>query len=103
MNLVEIENEIAGLEQGETTWASIQRLSWLYTVRDHLGDARPGPVLQSAHTVDVMPDFDSEFGHCVCGVDVRALMGILSEHMDVVKILYPKEYQAVLDRIAEIP
>ena len=59
--------------------------------------------MPETHTVDVMPEYDSEFGRCACGVDVRALMGILSEHMDVVKILYPKEYQAVLDRIAEIP
>ena len=100
MNLVEIENEIRGLEQGETTWANIQKLSWLYTVRDHINKEETMP---DTHTVDVMPEYDSEFGHCACGVDVRALMGILSEHMDVVKILYPKEYQAVLDRIAEIP
>ena len=34
---------------------------------------------------------------------IDGLMQILSEHMEVIKLLYPKEYQAVLQRIREIP
>ena len=35
IDLKEIEEEIRCLEDGETSYANIQKLSWLYTVRDH--------------------------------------------------------------------
>lgn len=106
MNIEEIKNEISKLEQDETNWTNIQRLSWLYIVYDHLTD-HPQVALPALYEVknvaDVMPNYDGEFGKAVSGVDIEKLMNILSEHMDVVKVLYPKEYQAVIDRITEIP
>lgn len=51
----------------------------------------------------VMPAFSGEFGEAVSGVTISDLMSILSEHMAVIKILHPKEYNAVLARIREIP
>ena len=35
INLKEIDEEIKALEQGETTYENIQKLAWLYTVREH--------------------------------------------------------------------
>ena len=88
------------MENGETNWANIQKLSWLYTVRDHMtnDDLAAIPV-----TRDAMPVYSGEFGQAVSGKNIDGLMNILSEHMSVIKVLHPKEYQAVLDRIAEIP
>ena len=101
MSLDEIANEINTLEQSDTNWQNVQRLSWLYTVYDHLSqDAVPIMV----HSVkSVMPSYAGEFGQTVSGVNIDDLMNILSEHFSVIKVLHPKEYQAVLTRISEIP
>lgn len=100
MDITEITDEIAKLEQSETNWTNIQKLSWLYTVYDHMvGDSTH----EIRYTQDAMPRFAGEFGEAVSGKDIGGLMNILSEHMSVIKVLHPKEYQAVLDRIAEIP
>lgn len=100
MNITEIEKEILSLEQSDTNWQNIQKLSWLYTVRDHM--ARNN-IAEIQDAKKMMPKYSGEFGEVVSGVDIDGLMNILSEHMSVVKILHPKEYQAVLNRISEIP
>lgn len=91
MNAEEITEEITKLEQSETNWQNIQKLAWLYTVADHLG------------YTNMVETYDGELGKAISGKNMSKVIAILSEHMQAIKILYPKEYQAVLDRIAEIP
>ena len=98
MDIEEIRTEIARLEQDDTNWQNIQKLSWLYIVNEHLGAER---VIKL--NTDVMPDYAGEFGEVVSGRNIDGIMNVLQEHMAVVKVLHPKEYQAVLNRIAEIP
>lgn len=100
MDVAEITKEIDRLENAETNWQNIERLSWLYAVRDHMA----GDSANVVHvTQDAMPDYAGEFGQAVSGKNIDGIMNILSEHMAVIKVLHPKEYKAVLDRIAEIP
>ena len=101
MNIEEIRKEIAELETADTNYPNVQRLSWLYTVHDHLSKDRT-PIVASK-IQSVMPTYSGEFGEAVSGVNIDSLMSILSEHMAVVKILYPKEYEAVINKIKEIP
>lgn len=97
MNIEEIRNEINAMEQAETTWQNIQRLAWLYTVHDHMAEGRT-PIV--AHEVrSTMPDYAGEFGEAISGASTDDLVNVLSEHMSVIKILHPKEYQAVIDRL----
>lgn len=99
MNIAEIETEIAKLEDSNTSWQSIERLSWLYVVRDHLLHDD----MQITHVQkEEMPQCAGEFGQIVSGKQITSIMNVLSEHMSVIKILYPKEYQAVVDKIADI-
>ena len=101
MNIEEIRSEIADLERGDTNWSAVQKLSWLYTVYDHMTDDHT-PVLARS-VVDVMPECgDSEFCKAIAGKGVSDLIKILSEHMNAIQILYPKEYQAVIDMIKEV-
>ena len=97
MNVSEIEEEIAKLEKADTSWQNVQRLAWLYTVKDHLA-ADKTPVVANK-VMQVMPTYSGEFGEVVSGVSVDDIMSVLNEHMQVVKILLPKEYQAVIDKI----
>ena len=98
MDITEIKNEIDRLQHADTNWQNIEKLSWLYTVHDHMTNDNTITV-----TKDIMPIYSGEFGQVVSGKNINSLMNILSEHMSVVKVLHPKEYQAVLDKIAEIP
>lgn len=103
MDVSEIRDEITALEQGDTNWQNIQKLAWLYTVYDHMTISDNSNRIITHTERDVMPNYAGEFGEAVSGVEIDGLMNILSEHMSVIKVLHPKEYQAVLDRISEIP
>lgn len=99
MNISEIEEEIHKLEKADTNWQTVQRLAWLYTVQDHLSTDKV-PIVASK-IQDVMPEYNGEFGEAVSGAKLDDVMNVLNEHMEVVKVLLPKEYQAVIDRIKE--
>ena len=100
MDIGEIRTEIARLEQGDTNWQNIEKLSWLYSVHDHMA----GDSAQVVHVSEGnMPEYAGEFGQIVSGKNIDGVMNVLQEHMAVIKVLHPKEYQAVLDRISEIP
>lgn len=101
MNISEISEEIKKLEQADTSWQNVQRLAWLYTVRNHLSDDKM-PIVASK-IQSVMPNYDGEFGEAVSGAKLDNIMTVLNEHMAVIKVLLPKEYQAVIDRIKEVP
>lgn len=97
MNVEELKKEITKLEEADTNWQNVQRLAWLYTVQDHLS-ADKVPIVANK-VQNVMPEYDGEFGKIVSGANADNIISVLNEHMQVVKILLPKEYQAVIDRI----
>ena len=99
MDLREIEEEIIKLEKSDTNYSNVQRLSYLYTVRDHMTDDKR-PVL-AAKTAEIMPCCDGEFGQCVAGAEISAFMEVMNEHMSLIKMLHPKEYNAVIKRIQD--
>lgn len=58
MNLIEIDNTIAELENGETTFVNCQKLASLYTVRDHIrGDQAAEDVVEEV--LDILPAYRS--------------------------------------------
>lgn len=84
-----IDDEIEALEsESETTYDVCQKLSCLYTVRNELkrrtGSAKKPP---------------SEFLAAAVGANVTDLMKILDEHMESIRVLYPQEYDALIERI----
>jgi len=94
IDLNEIEKAILDLEKRDTTFASIERLAWLYTVKDHLKAVGP-----DVRTGELGND---EFCKACSGVPLEPLMAVLAEHMSCVKVLYPKEYDALLSKIHDL-
>lgn len=93
ISLETIEREINELEmRGETTYSVCERLSWLYTVRDHLR-----PVRKDSRVTQELSG--SEFLDACSGVSYPALMKILDEHMSAMKIVQPKEYDSVMEKV----
>lgn len=91
-----IEREINELEnRHDTTYNTCQRLSWLYVVRDHL--------LSSAENDEVTGRLSgSEFLEACSNVSYKALLGVIDEHLETVRVLYPKTYSSLVDKIREL-
>lgn len=88
-----IEREINELEaRGETTYNICERLSWLYTVRDHLL-----PVRHDSQLTQILRG--SDFLETASGVNYPELMRILDEHMSGIQVVYPREYDNVMAKI----
>lgn len=95
MTLEEINKEISQLEPAEINVRNVQVLSSLYTIRENFSKS-------FVPTVYKMPELKgSELNEAVSDIQIYDLLEILNEHMEVVKALMPKEYQAVIDRMRE--
>ena len=90
-----IEREINELEnRHDTTYNVCERLSWLYTVRDHIKPKEPDYNTQFLS--------GSDFLIACSGVSYPNLMAILDAHMSALAVVQPKEYEAVMDRIKSL-
>lgn len=95
IDLETIEREINELEaRGDTTYSLCERLSWLYVVRDHL-IRKPEPS-EPRITEELS---GSEFLELSSGVEWGQLMAVLDEHMEALRVVMPKQYEAVIERI----
>lgn len=91
MNIEEINNEIQRLELQETTYENCSKLSILYIVRDHF---KTRPRFDSSYA-------SSEFMQACAHSDIESVMRVLDEHMNCIKVIYPKEYSKILSKIKE--
>lgn len=90
ISLETIEREISELEAREASYKVCERLAWLYTCRDHLAPTRDDST-QALH--------GSEFLEAASGVSYPALMQVLDEHMEAIRVLYPKSYETLMSKI----
>lgn len=101
ISLDAIETEIYDLEsRGDTTYSLCERLAWLYIVRDHIRAGNSGVAALSGNRTGYMNG--SEFLELSSDVDFAALMEILNDHMEAVRVIAPKEYQSVMRKIGEL-
>lgn len=93
IDLETIEREINELEtRYDTSYRVCERLSWLYSVRDHLRPQRDGDRV----TQDLR---GSEFLELSSGVQYPALMGVIDGHMEALRVVQPRVYDALMDKI----
>ena len=86
-NLDEINGEISRLESQAATYASIERLAWLYIVRDHLSSGNE------------IPRGESEYMCACAGKTISQVMEIMDEMMETIHAIHPRLYAAVMDRL----
>ena len=95
IDLETIEREINALEaRGDTTYSQCERLAWLYIVRDHIRPAR-----EDEKTQDLR---GSEFLEECSGRSYPGVMKVLDEHMEALRIVQPREYEAVMAKIRAV-
>lgn len=89
LDLTLIEGEIRALETEATDYATCERLACLYTVRDHLKQ----PIKSGG----------SEFLKACNGKDVREVLAIIDELMEVTAVLHPAAYREIMGKLKEAP
>ena len=87
IDIKEIETEIKRIENEELNYQNLQKLSWLYIVRDHIGNKISGVN-------------GNEFLNACDGCDKDKFFDVMSEHMDAIRVLHPKEYRALIDKLS---
>ena len=91
-----VDDEIAWIEDNCTAddEQSVQRLSALYTVREHLG----------RQPEEYIEDYSgSEFLEAASGVDMDGFMRVMDEHMEGLRIVFPREYDSVMAKVRSLP
>jgi len=88
----EIEAEISRLEKSNANYDNLIRLAVLYSIRDHQDDN----VMRSSSRAS------SEFIQAISGAPTDRALEILDEHFECIKLLYPKEYNAIIERLQKI-
>lgn len=92
-----LDSEILELEtKHDTTYATCERLAWLYIVRDHITSQ------QTAQPTPLSVDPDSEFLQAVDGKDSVAVFAVIDDLMDTLRVTAPKVYYSILRRVNDL-
>ena len=104
LDMDEIRSEITRLENEKTTYSSVEKLAMLYIVQERNSPTpEPEPV-----EIQQMPKYayaaapeppQSDFLEAVSKVPIDKALQVIDEHMEAIKLLYPKEYKAVISKI----
>lgn len=109
MDIDEINTHIHKLKCGSTDWQSVEKLAALCTVRDELEEAHapetqiqalPPATYAAAYSTAAEPQ--SEFVEAASAAPFGGLMEVLDEHMNAIKLVYPKEYELVIRKIKNL-
>jgi acyl carrier protein len=93
LSVEEIDRTILELENKDTTFANCEKLAWLYTVRDHIsGQAAKQPV-------PIATNGDSDFIRAIDGMDSVCAWNIMDELMQTIRIIQPRMYETVMEKI----
>lgn len=87
-----INDEIEALEAGETDYDTCERLACLYTVRNEMKQREAEKKALAS----------SDFLAASVGAPITDLMKVLDEHMEAIRVLYPKEYDTVVSKIKSL-
>ena len=99
----EILETIAELQSKAPTYSTCEKLATFYTLLSHLYSDNTEVQGYSYSTSSAFPASNgSEFREAIAGKDIDRVVDVLDEHMDVVKVFFPKEYKALISKINEI-
>ena len=99
IDLETIEREIDELEHREASYKLCQRLSWLYSVRDHLYAKIYPPEGKAALKSSLS---GSDFLDAANGKPYEDVMRLVDEHLETLRLVYPKTFSALVEKIREL-
>lgn len=96
MNISEINNEINRLEKDANCYADCEKLSVLYNVRNNFSRL----ITQNNTQLNSYDEDNlSEFMRYALAADRDRLLDIIDEHMELIRVLHPREYYTIIDKI----
>ena len=98
ISMEQINGEIAALENEKPTYVTMQKLSTLYIVRDHMLIGNK-PTVTNAETI---PTGTSEFMKLVSGKNQSSVFNVMDELMNTLSILNPALYNGVMRKLNNI-
>ena len=95
LDMQEVESAIVELEHAQTTYANVQKLANLYTVRAHNS---------SGYSQAAPPDMptDSDFLRLVSSVDQSSAWRIMDELMQTLSVVSPRVYNQIFLKLSKI-
>ena len=95
LSVEEVERTILELEKRDTTYATCERLAWLYIVHDHMTQRI---VQEKARAAEME---GSPFLAACSGAEIAEILRVVNDHMEALRVIYPKEYEAVTKKILD--
>jgi len=99
IDLETIEREISELEARQPSYKLCERLSWLYIVHDHLKAKMYPPDGKTELRASVG---GSDFLDAVNGKPYKDVLKVIDEHLETIRLMYPKTFSAIIARINEL-
>lgn len=114
IDLREIDETIDSIKRNGATINDAVTLAMMYIAREHMMREEtvitPAQMAQNyaraaePHTVKETParvqtNGTSRFLAACEGLEIDKVLALINEHMDVIRVLYPKEYDAILRRL----
>ena len=93
IDLETVEREISELEAREASYKVCERLAWLYIVRENIGGGR------AAGARSYGGDASTEFLRLAKTVPYDRMLEIINDHLESVRLLYPKGYDTLMERL----
>lgn len=99
INLENINNDIKNLLNSGFTYDNCKQLAILYSIRDHINE----PKMATKEPIKTITSNNtSDFLKAVNGKNTTAVWDIIDELMEAVKVLHPKMYNKVIEKLNEI-
>ena len=99
VNLDEINGEIAKLEAQTATYTTMERLAWLYIVRDHITISNAKTIISDTN-MEIIPEIGtSDFLLACVGKSTSDVMKVMDELMETLKAMQPRLYKAVMSKL----
>lgn len=110
IDLREIDETIDELKRHGNSIQAAERLAMLYIARDYMIKEHTAQTMQGyaqAAAPTSTPERastkrTSEFLEACDGAPIEEMLEVLDEHMEAIRILYPKEYDSIIMRIGEL-
>ena len=99
IDLETIEREISELEARQPSYKACERLSWLYIVHDHLKAKLYPP---EGNTELMASVGGSDFLDAVDGKPYEDVLRVIDEHLETIRLMYPKTFSAIIDKIRQL-
>ena len=97
----ELCDAIKECESAPASFQNCEKLAVFYSLYDRLFAEKPVESEQRSVKNEVQTTADSDFLRILAGKDWASLLVILDELMDTIKILQPRLYDAVMQKLQE--